>query len=299
MADERGTKSGHVSWIKIVTNIFDDEKILLIETLPDGDALIVIWFKLLCLAGKQNNNGVFMIADRVPYTDEMFATVFRRPINTVRMALKTFEQFRMIEIIDDVVTIPNWEKHQNLDKLELAREATRKRVAKHREKQRQLAAGISNNCNVTGNVTDDVTSNVTDDVTGNVTVTASNADRQDKTRQDKRRRESESVCDVAANGEEKKTVSKKNTRHKFGHYGNVLLSDEDVAKLKSEFPNDWNERIERLSEYIATSGKAYKNHLAVIRKWAKDDENAKHSGSNGGNPGADAGSGVRPRFAGK
>ena len=45
-----------VKWIKITTGIFDDDKILLIESLPEADSIIVIWFKLLCLAGKQNNN---------------------------------------------------------------------------------------------------------------------------------------------------------------------------------------------------------------------------------------------------
>ena len=161
-----------VKWIKIVTDIFDDEKILLIESMPDADSIIVIWFKLLCLAGKNNNNGVFLLNERIHYTDEMFATIFRRNLNTVRLALKTFQQFGMIEIINDTVTIPNWEKHQQLDALEMAREATRKRVARHREKQKMLAAG-----NVSGNVTEPVT----DDVT----VTESNADRIDKIRIDK------------------------------------------------------------------------------------------------------------------
>ena len=55
-----------VKWIKIVTDIFDDEKILLIESMPESDGIIVIWFKLLCLAGKQNNNGVFLINERIP-----------------------------------------------------------------------------------------------------------------------------------------------------------------------------------------------------------------------------------------
>ena len=100
-----------IRWIKIVTDIFDDEKILLIEAMPEADAIIVIWFKLLCLAGKQNNCGVFTIG-RLAYTDEMFSTIFRRPINTVRLALKTFEEFGMIEILNGCVTIPNWSKHQ-------------------------------------------------------------------------------------------------------------------------------------------------------------------------------------------
>jgi predicted phage replisome organizer len=136
-----------VKWIKITTDIFDDEKILLIESLPDSYAIITVWFKLLCLAGKQNNSGVFMMG-RVAYTDKMLATIFRMKESTVTMALQTFEQFGMVEIIDGVITIPNWEKHQSLDKFELAREKTRQRVAKHREKQKSLAEGNAT-CNVT------------------------------------------------------------------------------------------------------------------------------------------------------
>jgi len=104
-----------VRWIKIVTDIFDDEKILLIESMPEADAIIVIWFKLLCLAGKQNNSGVFLLNGRIAYTDEMFATIFRMPLNTVRLALQTFEQFGMIEIVNGVVSIPNWGRHSILD----------------------------------------------------------------------------------------------------------------------------------------------------------------------------------------
>lgn len=152
-----------VKWIKIVTDIFDDEKMLLIESLPERDGIIVIWFKLLCLAGKQNNNGVFMFNDKIPYTDEMLATIFRRNINTVRLALKTFENYGMIEIINNTITIPKWEKHQSLDALKSAREQTRKRVERYRERQKEIA------CNVT--------CNVTDAVTDDVTVTLRNADR--------------------------------------------------------------------------------------------------------------------------
>lgn len=128
-----------VKWIKIATTIFDDEKILLIESMPDADALIVIWLKILVLAGKVNKDGVLMMNDAIPYTDEMLSSIFRRPLNTVRLALTTFERFGMIEIVNDVVTIPNWEKHQNLEGLEKIREQTRQRVARHRERQKQLA----------------------------------------------------------------------------------------------------------------------------------------------------------------
>lgn len=123
-----------VKWVKLCTDIFDDEKILLIESMPDADSIIVIWFKLLCFAGKQNNGGVFLMNDRIAYTDEMLSTIFRRPLSVVRMALKTFESFGMVEIINNAYTIPNWEKHQNVEGMEKIREQNRLRKQKQREK---------------------------------------------------------------------------------------------------------------------------------------------------------------------
>lgn len=124
-----------VKWIKIVTDIFDDEKMLLIESLPEADSIIVIWFKLLTLAGKQNNSGVFMLNDKIPYTDEMFATIFRRKKATVQMALKTFCDFGMIEIINNAVTIPNWSKHQSIIS---KNEYMKNYMRNYRKKQKEL-----------------------------------------------------------------------------------------------------------------------------------------------------------------
>ena len=75
----------------------------------------------------------------------------------------------------------------------------------------------------------------------------------------------------------------KTTRHKYGLYENVLLTDEDFQKLQDEFPNDCFERIERLSEYIASTGKKYKSHLATIRAWARKDVVQKPASRKGGN----------------
>lgn len=134
-----------VKWIKITTDIFDDEKVLLIESLPDAYAIITVWFKLLCLAGKQNNSGVFMLG-RMPYTEKMLATIFRMNENTVTMALHTFEQFGMVEIVDGVITIPNWGKHQNLDQLEAKKEYMRNYMAEYRGKQKKLLSDGNTNC---------------------------------------------------------------------------------------------------------------------------------------------------------
>ena len=131
-----------VKWIKITTGIFDDEKILLIESLPDAYAIITCWFKLLCLAGKQNNSGVFLMG-RIAYTDKMLATIFRMKETTVTLALQTFEQFGMVEIVDGVITIPNWNKHQTLDVYEKKKERDRLYQAERRANQRALVAKSS------------------------------------------------------------------------------------------------------------------------------------------------------------
>jgi predicted phage replisome organizer len=89
-----------VKWIKITTEIFDDEKIKLIESMPDKDAVLVIWFKLLVQAGKCNGcnvTGAICLTDAIPYTEEMLSTIFNRPLNTIRLALDVFQKFGMIE----------------------------------------------------------------------------------------------------------------------------------------------------------------------------------------------------------
>jgi predicted phage replisome organizer len=247
-----------VKWIKIVTDVFDDEKILMIESMPEADGIIVIWFKLLCLAGKQNNSGVFQMG-RMPYTDEMFATIFRRHINTVRLAISAFEQFGMIEIVNNTVTIPNWDKHQSLDALEKRKERDRLYQRERRMAQKAIAEKSS-----------DASSDASSDVALQI-------------RRDKKEIRKRLEGDGDKEDMESPTPSKP-VRHKYGEYKNVLLSDEEYEKLVTEFPNDYDQRIERLSGYIASTGKTYKNYLATIRNWAKRDGEKKTNNSRGGNP---------------
>ncbi|ACO30485.1 phage replisome organizer N-terminal domain-containing protein [Bacillus cereus] len=124
-----------VKWIKLSTSMFEDEKIRLIESMPEADTLLIIWIRLLAQAGKTNASGYIFLSKNIPYSDEMLATLFNRPIATVRLALQTFQQFGMIEITEDqYICISNWEKHQNVDGLEKIREQNRLRKQKQREK---------------------------------------------------------------------------------------------------------------------------------------------------------------------
>lgn len=128
-----------VKWIKICTEIFDDESIKLIEEMPEGDAIIVIWFKLLIQAGKNNDCGYIYFKKDIPYTDEMLATVFKRPLNVIRLAIQVFKQFGMIEILDTQgIFISNWEKHQNLSGMEQIKEYNRLAKRKQRAKLKEL-----------------------------------------------------------------------------------------------------------------------------------------------------------------
>ena len=139
-----------VKWIKVMVNVFNHRKIEQIEVMPDGDGIIVVWFKLLCLAGNINNDGYIYFTDEIPYTDEMLAVQFRRPLALIRLSLTVFTQFRMIEIIENIIHISNWDKYQNVEGMERVREQTRKRVANHRKNQ-NLTDGFD--CNVTCNAT--------------------------------------------------------------------------------------------------------------------------------------------------
>lgn len=244
-----------VKWIKITTDIFDDEKILLIESLPEADSIIVIWFKLLCLAGKVNNSGVFMLNEKIAYTDKMLATIFRRKETTVKMALETFEQFGMIKVVDDVITIPNWGKHQSLDQLESKKEYMRDYMQNYRAKQKKIARKTNSKTNSKTNVSSiDIDIDIDKDIDKEI---------------DKEVEEDKEIyiCDSG----ESKPAPKKETKHKYGEYKNVLLADSEIETLKAELHDQLDGYIERLSGYIASTGKSYKSHYATIRNWARKD----------------------------
>ena len=125
-----------VKWIKMATNIWDNRKIVQIESLPDGDTIIVIWLKLLCLAGTTNDSGMVYFTKEIPYTEQMLATLFNRPLATIQFALKVFQEFEMISIIDDFLQISNWKKYQNIEGMDKIREQNRIRKQNQRERQK-------------------------------------------------------------------------------------------------------------------------------------------------------------------
>lgn len=245
-----------VKWIKIVTDVFDDEKTLMIETLPEADSIIVIWFKLLCLAGKQNNSGVFLMG-RMPYTDEMFATVFRRPINTVRLALNTFENFGMIEIVNNTVTIPNWDKHQSLDAYEKKKERDRLYKAERRAAQREIAEKSSDSRLTVARQSSDESSDVAS-----------------KIRRDKKKTRTDIEVDGEVDDSPAAAAEENQLKCIGGDLGKgvVYLTGNQIDDLVEKLGIDGFDRyMDRLSTFIIDKGAHIKSHYETILKWYEQD----------------------------
>lgn len=139
-----------IKWIKITTTMFDDEKLKLIDSMPERDTIFYIWIRLLTQAGKTNACGYIFLTESVPYTDEMLSTIFNRPLNSVRLALQTLKGFAMIDILDNqLIKITNWEKHQNVEGMEKVREQNRLRKQKERESKRLISESAKSEIGVT------------------------------------------------------------------------------------------------------------------------------------------------------
>ena len=225
-----------VKWIKITTDIFDDEKILLIESLPDAYAIIVCWFKLLCLAGKMNNSGVFLLNDKIAYTEKMLATIFRMKESTVTLALQTFEEFGMIEVLDGVITIPNWGKHQSIEKLEKQREYQREYKRMQRAKQKRLL-GTGNDNDVNMDVNVDINMDV------NKEYSLQNKNKKENKKENKNKNDDDDKAQAQQTVENSITM---------GQYRNVFMTQEEYNELSERY-EDAESKIQWLSEVYPLS----------------------------------------------
>lgn len=229
-----------IKWIKISCDLFNDEAIRLIEQMPDGDAIIVIWLKLLITAGKINDNGFLYFRKEIPYTDEMLSTVFNRPLNTIRLALSTFERFGMIQITTERgIYITNWEKYQNIEGMERAKELAKMRKRKQRAREKALLLETKKD---------------KDNVTlcdGHVTVTALDID-IDK----------EKELDKEINKEEKKEKKKNFVAKSF--FQKLIASDDEIKKY-----NFLSDSFMRFLQYKTDIKKQYKTEDSVRSAFLK------------------------------
>lgn len=149
----------NVKWIKIKVGLFDGTSFKRIKKAKIGgesfrDKLTAVWFELLDLGAKCNNDG-FLYSDEIPYgSEEDIAIMIDRETDEVKLCLEFYKANGMIEIINDLYCLSNWSKYQNVDGLDKIREQTRLRVARHRENKKLLEQNkndIVTDCNVTSN----------------------------------------------------------------------------------------------------------------------------------------------------
>jgi predicted phage replisome organizer len=272
---------GDFKWIKIATDIFDNEKMLLIESLPNSTEIMLIWFKLLCLAGKNNHTGEFTVGGR-PYTMDMFSVVFRRPIGLVEEAIEIFRELGMIEMKNGIVTVKNWKKHQSIDQMELVRAQTKDRVTKFREKQKaelkkKPPAEEKKSAEERG-VTQDVTQDVT---VCNADCNAIEKNREEKNREEKSRIE-ESMYVNAASDTSPHTADRTDGEKENDDLlkpisdsgrGVVYLTDAQADELTEKLGDElYNAYLERLSTFIIEKRARIKKHFEIILRWYEEDK---------------------------
>lgn len=156
LQESEGAVMADIKWVKVSTDIWNNKKIKQIESLKNGDTYIVIWMKLLTLAGQINDNGYIYVTEKIPFTDKGLAVELNKPLKVVKDAIELFEEYEMIEIEDGYIILTGWEKYQNIEGMEKIREQTKDRVKRYREKKRNAESNVTSNADVTqGNATEE------------------------------------------------------------------------------------------------------------------------------------------------
>ena len=252
-------------WLKLKEGFFDEKYIKALRRLPQGDSLVIVYLKMQLKSLK--TEGLINYEGILPDSVSELAMVIDENENIVKLAVEALIRFGAIE---------RWENETlymaAMQELIGSETAVSARVRKHRALQCNTKALQCNTdvtkCNTEIEIEKELDIELDLDIEkrgcGGKTQNLSLPKTEQKNVPLKNKGTNTRVKSIE---KEKKSQ----VRKKYGEYENVLLSDTELEKLKKEFPNDYQDRIERLSEYIASTGKKYKNFLATIRVWARKD----------------------------
>ena len=218
-------------YLKLKESYFDDDAIVLLESMPDGILYSNILLKLYLKSLK--NGGKLQLDENIPYTAQMIATLTRQQVGTVERALGIFQQLGLVEQLHGGLLY--------MTDIELmigqsSTEAERKRAA--RLENKALLPPRTNG----GHLSDIRPPEI----------------------------EIKKEIDIEIE-KERELKPGRAAPAAYGRYKNVILTDTELSELKAELPDKWEYYIDRLSGYIASTGRKYKNHAATIRRWAADD----------------------------
>lgn len=214
-------------YLKLKENYFDEDSIVLLESMQDGILYSYILLKLYLKSLK--HGGRLQLDENIPYTPQMIATLTRQQVGTVERALKIYLQLGLVELMTDGAYYMS-----NIELLisQSSTEGERKKQARMALREQKKRGGHLS---------------------------------------DIRPPEIELEIEIEKEIEIKREIEKGQAARTCGRYQNVVLSEKDLAELKKELPALWESYVERLSEYMASTGKSYKNHAATIRRWANAD----------------------------
>ena len=220
-------------YLKLKENYFDDDSIVLLESMQDGVLYSNILLKLYLKSLK--HGGRLQLDEDIPYTAQMIATITRQQIGTVERALQIFLKLGLVEVLDSGTFYMS-----NIELLigQSSTEAERKRAARLQNK------ALSAPRTKVGHLSDIRPPEIEIELEKEIEI----------------KREIEKVRPETGH-----------PSHTYGHYQNVFLTDEELADLQASFPAVWEQYIEKLSEYMASTGKRYQSHAATIRRWAGED----------------------------
>lgn len=226
-------------YMRLKEDFFDSDNMILLESMPDGYLYSNILLKLYLRSLKED--GRLMLNGRIPYNPQMLAAVTRHQIGTVEKAVRIFRELGLIEILDNgaiyMLDIQNFIGKSGT-------EADRKREYRVRIAREKQARGLADKSGDT--VADKCPDKSTPEIEKEIEIEL-------ELEKEREREEGQSAPAV------------------FGKYQNVFLTDAELAELKEEIPEKWEYYIDRLSGYIASTGKKYQNHAATILRWAADD----------------------------
>ena len=218
-------------YLKLKENYFDDDSIVLLESMQDGVLYSNILLKLYLKSLK--HGGRLQLDENIPYTAQMIATITRQQIGTVERALQIFLKLGLVEVLDSGTFYMS-----NIELLigQSSTEAERKRAARLQNKA--LSAPRTNG----GHLSDIRPPEIEIELEKEIKI--------------EKEREGETGHPAPA---------------AYGRYNNVILTDTELSGLKTELPDKWEYYIDRLSCHIASTGKQYQSHAATIYKWAQED----------------------------
>ena len=220
-------------YLKLKESYFDDDAIVLLESMQDGMLYSNILLKLYLKSLKYG--GTLQLDENIPYTAQMIATITRQQVGTVERALQIFMKLGLVEPLD------NGALYMSNIELFIGQSST------EGERKRRARMKISEQKRLSGQVSEAKADICPPEI------------------------EIKKEIDIEIEKERELETGQAPARS-YGRYNNVFLSDTELSELKAELPDKWEYYIDRLSTHIASKGTKYRSHAATIYKWAQEDE---------------------------